>query len=83
MSYRATQIYLEPGQHGALKDEARRRGVSMAEVVRRIVAEHLEAGRATDLGSLVSLEKGGPRTDIAREKRQLLARAVARRGGLR
>ena len=36
-----TQIYLKSGQHRALRREAKRRGISMTELVRRIVAAHL------------------------------------------
>lgn len=37
-----TQIYLSPSQHRALKREAKAAGVSMTELVRRIVAERIE-----------------------------------------
>lgn len=36
-----TQIYLEREQHEALKREAKRRGVSMAQVVREAVSAYL------------------------------------------
>jgi hypothetical protein len=35
-------VYLEPGQHRALKAEATRLGVSLAELMRRVVGEHLQ-----------------------------------------
>lgn len=38
-----TQIYLEPAQHAALLKEARRRGISLAGVIRELVDEHLLA----------------------------------------
>lgn len=41
-----TQIYLERTQHEALKREAKRRRVSMAQVVREAVAAHLAEGTA-------------------------------------
>ena len=37
-----TQIYLSPTQHRALKREAKAAGISMTELVRRIVAERVE-----------------------------------------
>jgi hypothetical protein len=37
-----TQIYLSPSQHRALKREAKAAGISMTELVRRIVAERVE-----------------------------------------
>lgn len=40
-----TQMYLTPKQHRALKSEAARAGVSMTELLRRIVDAHLLHGR--------------------------------------
>lgn len=37
-----TQIYLSPAQHRALKREAKAAGISMTELVRRIVADRVE-----------------------------------------
>lgn len=37
-----TQIYLSPAQHRALKREAKAAGVSMTELVRRILTERVE-----------------------------------------
>lgn len=39
-----TLIYLDPGDLQALRSEAKSRGISLAEMVRRVVREHL-AGR--------------------------------------
>ena len=36
-----TQVYLSASDHRALKREARKGGISMTELVRRIVAQHL------------------------------------------
>ncbi|MDI6631694.1 MAG: CopG family transcriptional regulator [Bacillota bacterium] len=36
-----TQIYLYPEQHRALLDEAAKKGVSLAKLIRQIVTEHL------------------------------------------
>lgn len=35
-------VYLEGEQLRALKDEARARGISLAELIRRVVRDHLE-----------------------------------------
>ena len=37
-----TQIYLRPEQHRALLEEATEKGISLAELVRQIVEEHLQ-----------------------------------------
>ncbi len=37
-----TMVYLDPGDHQALKAEARRLGISLAELMRRVVREHLQ-----------------------------------------
>jgi hypothetical protein len=39
-----TQIYLPPAHHRALRREARARGIPMTELLRRLVAEHVEHG---------------------------------------
>lgn len=71
--YRSTQLYLENDQHKAVKEEARRRGVSMAEFLRQLVEENVcTGGRATDLGQLSGVVKGGPKTNFARDKRQVV-----------
>lgn len=40
-----TQIYLTAAQHRALKEESARQGVSMTEILRRIVDSHLRGRR--------------------------------------
>lgn len=42
MNYLRTQIYLEPEQHRDLLREAHAEGVSLAELIRRIVRRHIE-----------------------------------------
>lgn len=81
MTYRSTQIYLKPAQHEALKDEARHRDVSMAELLRQIVSDHMQRQSGTDLSALVGLVKGGPTTDIARDKQLLIAEAASKLHG--
>jgi len=43
-----TQISLEPEHYGYLSAEARRLGVSMAEVVRRLVGDRMRAAKQRD-----------------------------------
>lgn len=45
MKYARTQVYLDPEQHRSLCEEARARGLSLAELMRRIVRQHLERKR--------------------------------------
>lgn len=40
-----TQVYLTPSQHRALKKEAVREGVSMTEMLRRLIDAHLKGRR--------------------------------------
>ena len=41
-AYYRTQILLEPGQHRALADLARRQGRSLSDLIREIVEQHLD-----------------------------------------
>jgi hypothetical protein len=43
-SYHRTQILLEPWQHAALKALAQREGVSISDLVRRLLAPRLRPG---------------------------------------
>ena len=60
-----TQVYLTRQQHRALKQAAEREGVSMTELVRRMVDEHLLGRRGTarfrkeDVLSFVALGASG------------------------
>ena len=61
-AYYRTQILLEPGQHRALAELARRQGRSLSDLVREIVEEHLdEQGRQSrlqqELQALQALEQ--------------------------
>ena len=59
-----TQILLEPGQHLALAELSRKEGVSVSEIIRRMVREELErrqqdaeARRARQLAALDRLDE--------------------------
>jgi len=57
-----TQISLEPEQHRLLGEEARRRGISLAALIRGLIDEHLRAGRSPSedpLDALVGIGNGG------------------------
>ena len=57
-----TQISLEPAQYRLLGDEARRRGLSLAAVIRGLIDQHLDRGEPPTedpLDSLVGIGNGG------------------------
>lgn len=77
-AYRSTQVYLEEDQHQAVKEEARRRGISMAELIRCLVEEGVCSGTgATDLSSLEGIVVGGQKTNFARDKQQIVVDAYS------
>ncbi len=59
MSLKRTQIYLEPEQHRLLKEEAKAKGVSLAELLRQVARNYLhQEPRREDFGRIVGLGKG-------------------------
>jgi hypothetical protein len=87
MRYTRTQVYLDPDDHRALNDEAHRRGISLAALMREIVSRY-RAGRGAaveekSFDGLIGVIKGGPATDIvneeARYKRDAAGRAYERK----
>mgnify|MGYP001591532244 CR=1 FL=1 len=81
-----TMIYLERAQLQALKNEAHALGISLAELVRRIVARHQQgSGQVTSPTDeaymrLVGLGASG-RDDVADRHDELLGEALARDHG--
>jgi len=72
-----TQVYLEPEQHRVLKREAAERGISLAELLRRIVEDHLRKDRSRkDFFKIVGLGRSG-RSDVAAEHDRYLAEAIS------
>lgn len=68
MTYQRTQIYLDPDDHRRLVEEARRRGVSLAALLREIVHERFAPRSAPDgegFQALVGIIDTGELTDIA------------------
>lgn len=79
-----TQIYLEPAQHAALVKEARRLGLSLAGMIRKLVEEHvLNAGpQAPSAGdrtkaalALIGLGASGLR-DVSENTDEHVGRAI-------
>lgn len=83
MGLKRTQIYLEPEQHQALKREAAEKGISLAELLRRIVEDHLREKRPRkDFFEIVGLGRSGLR-DVAAEHDRYLAEALSKDEDLR
>ncbi len=82
MPQQRTQIYLQSAQHAALKAEAQMLNISLAELMRRIVYEHLTARHQAptfskeDYLSLVALGESGA-DDVAERHDDYLGAAVA------
>lgn len=78
-----TMIYLDPGDHRALKAEAKRIGISLAELMRRMVREHLQRqGTLPPVPKsvymkLIGLGSGGP-DDVAERHDYYLGEAIRR-----
>lgn len=77
-----TQIYLDPIQHKKLKQEARERDISMAQLVREIVDGHFDSGSVkksytkADYMSIVGMFDSG-RSDVAENHDQLVGKAMS------
>jgi hypothetical protein len=82
-----TQMYLTPRQHGVLKKEAARAGVSMTEMLRRIIDGHIEGRQGINaftkeaVMSFIGLGSSG-RTDSA-ERHDEVLKEVLRAGPVR
>lgn len=76
-------VYLDPREHKALKASARSEGISLAALIRRLVAEHLDERRtlrpvAPDAyARMIALGSSG-RPDVSEEHDGYLARALQR-----
>ncbi len=76
-----TQIYLRPEHHRALLEEAGRQGISLAELIRRIVEKHLEQRNITKEVSretylrIVGIGTSG-KTDVSERHDDYLAEAL-------
>ncbi len=78
MSLKRTQIYLEPEQHRLLKEEAETKGISLAELLRRLARDHLHRQpRREDFGRIVGLGKSDV-DNAAEEHDRYIEGAVSR-----
>lgn len=72
-----TQVLLDAAMHRRARRRAAELGISLAEYVRRLVAQDLEGPRARrDVSALFDLGDSGG-SDVAREKDTYLGEAVA------
>lgn len=84
MRFIPTQIYLEKTYYEGLKREARAQDISLAELVRRVVKEHLSTGLVSKRMSkahymtIVGIGKSGS-ADGAEKHDHYVGEAVARR----
>jgi hypothetical protein len=86
MRYQRTQVYLDPEDHRKLKEEAHRRGISLAELMRQLAHAHVSE-RAPAYGekswdAIIAIDTSEEPSDIGRYeeeyKREMwLAKAVA------
>jgi len=78
-----TMVYLDADQHRALRLVATREGMSMAELLRRLVRRYLEEGKGAPKPSratymkLVNLGASG-KTDVSQRHDAYVARAIRR-----
>lgn len=81
MKYTRTQLYLEPDEHRALREEAARRGVSLTALVREIVAGWRKGDEpgATGFDAIIGLIDVGPETDVASDEERYRHEALERR----
>lgn len=79
MKYQRTQVYLEPEHHAALVREAAETGISLAELMRRIVDSHVSetAPRYGTKGwdALIGVAGGGEPSDIMADWKGEIGRA--------
>ena len=72
-----TQIYLDPELYRLLKEKAREEGVSLAELLRRIVRDHFRRELTReDFLAIVGLGESG-KAEISREHDRYLAEAIS------
>jgi hypothetical protein len=74
-----TQVSLDPEMQRRARERAAQLGVSLAEYIRRLVSRDLDApDRTADPSVVFNLGNSGV-SDVAREKDDMLGRAVAER----
>lgn len=74
-----TQITLDPEMQQRAQARAAQLNISFAEYVRRLLVQDLgEPRRKADISAIFDLADGGPDTDVARHKDQMIAEATLR-----
>lgn len=74
MKYQRTQVYLDPDDHRALVREAAARGISLAELMRRLVAGHVAEQAAPyeprTMAAIIAVadDPDAPASDVARKE---------------
>jgi len=77
MAFKRTQIYLEPEQHRLLKREAEAKGISLAELLRQMVWEHLRSEPThEDFLSVVALGRSG-KSNVSEEHDRYIAEGIS------
>lgn len=72
-----TQVTIDPETQRRAQARAAELGISFAEYVRRLLTQDLgETKRKVDISVVFDLVSDGPRTNIARDKDQMIAAAV-------
>jgi predicted transcriptional regulator len=71
---RRTTVKLPDDLDARLRHEARRRGVTIAEVTRTALEEHLGAGRRRRLGARAAFRSG--RSDISERMEEIIASEI-------
>jgi predicted DNA-binding protein len=72
-----TQITMDPEMQRRAHAKAAELGISFAEYIRRIIAKDLgEPTSKFDVSKLFNFVKGGPATNIARDKDKMIGEAV-------
>lgn len=82
MTYQRTQIYLEPDDHRRLLEEARARGISLASLLREIVARHLQQKGTPvqkSFDALIGIVDAPGSTDVARDRMAYRSEALETR----
>lgn len=74
MKRQSLPIYLTPEQYSTLREAAVRYGKPMTDIVRDLIDTHLRSAGPppTDISPLIGTARIGRRTDIARERKQML-----------
>ncbi len=77
MAFVRTQVYLAPEQHRFLKEEAKRQGISIAELLRRILDNYVQQTRPKEnFAKIVALGRSD-RSDVSQEHNKHLAEALS------